>query len=79
MRLYDIISLALPVERPMPIRKFHIGQVVQLKPAVNRNIPGGVYEVIKRLPEAYGEFEYRIKSVNEPHERVVRESELTKA
>jgi hypothetical protein len=26
-----------------------------------------------------GEFEYRIKSVNEPHERVARESELTKA
>jgi hypothetical protein len=25
------------------------------------------------------EFEYRIKSANEEHERVVRESELTKA
>ena len=23
-----------------------------------------------------GEFEYRIKSINEPHERVVRESQL---
>jgi hypothetical protein len=28
------------------------------------------------LPERDGELEYRIKSVNEPHERVVRESQL---
>ena len=34
------------------------------------------YEVTKKLPESRGEFEYRIKSMNEPHERVVRESEL---
>jgi hypothetical protein len=57
----------------MPTHKFHVGQIVQLNPAVNRNIPGGVYEVTKPLPESNGEFEYRIKSVNEP------ESELTKA
>ena len=36
----------------------------------------GVYEVTKPSPESNGEFEYRIKSVNEPHERVVWESEL---
>ena len=30
----------------------------------------------EQLPGCGGEFEYRIKSVNEPHERVVRESEL---
>jgi hypothetical protein len=32
--------------------------------------------ITKRLPERDGEFEYRIKSINEPHERVVRESQL---
>jgi hypothetical protein len=32
---------------------------------------GGVYEVTKKLPERAGEYEYRIKSINEPHERVV--------
>jgi len=56
--------------------KFRIGQLVQLAPAISRNVPGGSYEVTKRLPESRGEFEYRIKSMNEPHERVVRESEL---
>jgi hypothetical protein len=56
--------------------KFHVGQLVQLSPAISRNVPGGSYEIIKKLPESRGEFEYRIKSMNEPHERVVRESEL---
>jgi hypothetical protein len=60
----------------MPAHKFRIGQVVQLRAAASRNSPGGSYEVIKKLPDSGGEFEYRIKSVNEPHERVVRESEL---
>jgi hypothetical protein len=62
--------------RKLPARKFHIGQIVQLRPAVSRNIPGGSYEVTRQLPDRGGEFEYRIKSANEPHERVVRESEL---
>jgi hypothetical protein len=34
------------------------------------------YVVIKRLPKHEGEYEYQIKSVNEPDERVVRESQL---
>ena len=58
--------------------KFHVGEMVTLSPATSRNVPGGVYQVIKRLPETGGEPEYRIKSANEPHERVARESELSK-
>jgi hypothetical protein len=57
--------------------KFHVGQLVQLIPSISRNVPGGSYEIIKKLPERDGEFEYRIKSMNEPHERAARESELT--
>jgi uncharacterized protein YdaL len=60
----------------MPTHKFHVGQFVQLIPSISRNVPGGSYEIIKKLPESGGEFEYRIKSINEPHERVARESEL---
>jgi hypothetical protein len=58
--------------------KFKVGELVAFNPAVSRFVPGGVYEVIKHLP-GDGEYEYRIKSANELHERVVRESELTKA
>ena len=63
----------------MPDHKFRIGEMVQLPPMISRNRPGGVYEVTKRLPESAGEYEYRIKSINEPHERVARESELEKS
>jgi hypothetical protein len=56
--------------------KFHVGQLVQLIPSINRNVPGGSYEIIRKLPESRGEFEYRIESMNEPHDRVVQESKL---
>jgi len=55
-----------------------IGDIVYLRPAVSRNVPGGVFEIIRQLPGT-SEPEYRIKSANEPHERVARESELSKA
>jgi hypothetical protein len=63
----------------MPSHKFKIGEIVVLMPAVSRNAPGGAYEVTKQLPHNGREFEYRVKSSNEPHERVALESELTKA
>jgi hypothetical protein len=64
----------------MPDHKFHIGEIVELEPSMLRRTSGGVYEVTKRLPKSdAGEYGYRVKSINEPHERVVRESELSKA
>ena len=60
----------------MPSHKYRIGQIVQLIPSISRNVFGGAYKATKQLPESGGEFEYRIKSMNERHERVVRESEL---
>jgi len=56
--------------------KFKVGDIVTLKPSVNRNVPGGIYEVIKVLPDHNGEREYRIKSASEAHERVAQGSEL---
>jgi hypothetical protein len=61
------------------LHKFKIGEIVMVRPAVNRNVPGGVYNVTKQLPHNGSEFEYRIKSASEEHERVARESELTRA
>ena len=68
----------LSVRKPMLPHKFKIGEMVLLKPAISRNIPGGIFEVVKQLPGMI-EPEYRIKSANEPHERAARESELLKA
>ncbi len=63
----------------MPTHKFQVDQTVFLNPSLSQNLPGGAYAVTGKLPERDGEFEYRIKSIDEPHERVVRESQLRKA
>jgi len=60
--------------------KYRSGQLVRL----SRNLPyksaaEGEYKVVRQLPETDGELRYRIKSVREPHERVVREDDLEKA
>jgi len=60
----------------MPDHKFKVGQTIILSPAIARNLPGGMYEITKQLPKSDGEYEYRIKSINEPHERVMREIQL---
>ena len=39
----------------------------------------GDYEIVRQLPEAHGEFQYRIKSAHEPQERAVKESQLRKS
>jgi hypothetical protein len=64
---------------PMPSHKFHVGDTVMLKPSISRNVPGGVYEVIKQLPHNGREYEYHIKSANEEHQRIAGEGEMTKA
>jgi hypothetical protein len=46
----------------MSSHRFKIGDIVAVRPSVSRNMPGGLYEVVKQLPGS-GEPEYRIKSV----------------
>ena len=61
----------------MADHKFRVGQRVTLAATV-REGAGGAYVVTKRLPERDGEPEYRIKSASELHERVARESDLSR-
>jgi hypothetical protein len=62
----------------MIMHKFKLRQTVFLQPtSLNRDAATGAYEVTKQLPERDGQFEYRIKSSREPHERAVRESEIS--
>ncbi len=59
--------------------KFQAGEKVTIAPNfANRNAGGAGYVVTKQLPERGGEFEYRVKRTSEPHERVARESELSR-
>jgi hypothetical protein len=62
----------------MPSHKFNIGDTVLFRPRASPNAPWGVYEVVKVLP-GNDEPEYRVKSANEEHQRMARESELTRA
>ena len=57
--------------------RFKSGQTVRLaRGPSNRSAAVGEYKIVRQLPEGDGETQYRIKSLREPHERVVRESEL---
>jgi len=60
----------------MPKHKFKIGEQLFLARSIDLSVSGAAYVIVKRLPRHDGEFEYQIKSVNEPDERVVRESQL---
>ncbi len=58
--------------------KFKVGQTVEFHPAARDHYAArGMYVVTRQLPAREGEFEYRIKSPNAPHERNARESELS--
>jgi hypothetical protein len=59
--------------------KFKVGETVTVTQARNLDVPGDVFEVVRQLPGTQGEPEYHIKSINEPHQRVARESELSTA
>jgi hypothetical protein len=59
--------------------KFRAGQKVTLVASFpDRSAAGTGYVVTRQLPERDSEFEYRIRNIFEPHERVARESELAR-
>jgi hypothetical protein len=60
--------------------KFKLGQSVHYTSGpYGRGNGSGVYQVTKLLPVEGDDVQYRIKSATEPHERVVKESQLDRA
>jgi hypothetical protein len=60
--------------------RFRSGQTVRLVRSLSlRAAAEGEFKVVRPLPDDGGETQYRIKSVREPHDRVVKESDLQKA
>jgi len=57
----------------MSRHKFKVGQLVNF---ISRDGASGAYQVTQLLPPEGEVFQYRIKNVNEPHERLAKESEL---
>jgi len=59
--------------------RFKIGQMVNFTSGpFGRGGVNGVYKVTQLLPPEGDDRQYRIKNSNEPHERVVKESQLTR-
>jgi hypothetical protein len=59
---------------------FRAGQTVRLTRGFPyRDAAEGPYQVIQQLPFGEGDYQYRIKSTREQHERVVKEGELEPA
>jgi hypothetical protein len=59
--------------------KFKIGQSVHLIPSISRSAASGHYEIIGLRPSDGEVPQYRIKSSNEVHDRVVSERDLVPA
>jgi hypothetical protein len=59
--------------------QFRSGQTVRLSRGLAlKSAAEGEYKIVRQLPENGGEQLYRVKSSREPHERVVKESDLEK-
>ena len=60
--------------------RFKLGDRVRFgRGNANRNAAEGSYEVVRQLPFGEGDYQYRIKSAREQHDRVVKEKELERA
>jgi hypothetical protein len=53
--------------------RFKIGQAVSY---LGRERTSGTYKIMQLMPAESGDFQYRIRNLNEPHDRVVKESDL---
>ncbi len=61
----------------MATHKFRVGEKVQLLAGQGvRFATAEVFEIVQQLPERNGEYQYKIKSLDEPHLRVAKEYQL---
>jgi hypothetical protein len=60
----------------MAAHKFKVGQLVILH-SKRYGVRAETFEVVRLLPQESGDFQYRVKSTRDGHERVVFERELS--
>ena len=73
-------SVARSTERAVSDHKFKIGQIgpLHLRDLTAAARRTSIYKVTQLLPPEGDDRQYRIKSASEPHERVVKESQLNR-
>lgn len=58
--------------------KFKVGRTVRFTPGpMHAGGRGGTYKITRLLPPSGDDNQYRIQSIDDGHERVVKEDELT--
>ena len=63
----------------MAPHKFAVGQAVWFSPDRDQqHAKGGLFKIVRLLPEAGNMLQYRVKSETDGHERVAREDQLTR-
>lgn len=63
----------------MALHRFKVGQQVEFNPSRSHLPTGGRrYEILRLLPSEQGEVSYRVKSKEEPYERIAKETELSR-
>ena len=68
-----------PMEGAVPEHKFKVGQSVSfMSGPFGRGGANSIYKVTQLLPSEGDDCQYRIKNADEPHERVVKESQLNR-
>jgi hypothetical protein len=60
----------------MSEHRFRVGQAVIF---VGRERASGTFKITRLMPPEGGDFQYRIRNLNEPHERVVKEKDLERS
>ncbi len=82
-RTRRVASASIPIlasEITITTHKFRVGETVHLTAGIYvRGRTTGIYKVTQLLPSDGDEQQYRIKSENEPHERVAKQSQLERA
>lgn len=65
----------------MDSHRYRVGQTVRFTKASRGSglggTPDGSFRVVSLLPEYHGNYQYRVKSTTDGHERVVVEGEIT--
>jgi hypothetical protein len=63
----------------MATDKFAVGQTVRFSPGPGQeHAKGGLFKIVRLLPEAGNMLQYRVKSETDGQERVAREDQLAK-
>ena len=81
--MLSMVAVGTQIDRTEGVvthHKFKIGQTVNYTSGpFGRSMTSSIYKVTQLLPPEGDDFQYRIRSASEPHERVAKESQLERA